>query len=404
MTRGSSPRAQARRLDLLCRAARLAGDRELLRRLEAQLEKEGKRLDARQYDWSAHEPYHSLRQIETAIILKPPISSTEKGVLFVPAEYQLARLARFCDPDLLAEMYLLVTCPTSSPPHSPPIVAFPRLFRSPIFSLVSHPSEIETLPRIASNYVPVPLLAANWVNPGVFKTHLGKRKDIDIIVLADFGRHKRHHVLFRALQAMPLNTSVVLAGRDDGRGSLARLMDCADAYGVSQRFRLLQNPPQETLLKCLATARVSLILSRREGACVAVVESLFANTPVGLMEGALIGSSQWINNETGRFLDENGLAEQLIDFVAESSRYRPRAWALEAGLDCFTSTQRLNAVLKSHLTAAGQSWTRDIVPHHWRPAPEYTAIEDQTATLAARTDVLTHLGFRTGPESSWAKS
>jgi len=86
----------------------------------------------------------------------------------------------------------------------------------------------------------------------------------------------------------------------------------------------------------LARGRVSLVFSRQEGACIAVTESLFADTPVGMFRNARVGSRAFINNQTGRLLDRRGLARQLAEFVDKADRFHPRRWAI-ANISCHVS-------------------------------------------------------------------
>jgi len=126
----------------------------------------------------------------------------------------------------------------------------------------------------------------------------------------------------------------------------------------------------------LARARISLILSRQEGSCIAVAESLFADTPVGLLEDARVGSKAFINEQTGRLLRPHRLGEQLADFVASTDQFQPREWAMKNQISCFGSTRVLNEYLCREQTRQGLPWTADIAVHHWSPEPCLTHAED----------------------------
>jgi len=101
------------------------------------------------------------------------------------------------------------------------------------------------------------------------------------------------------------------------------------------------------------------------------VESMFANTPVGLYEDAEVGSRVFIHSQTGRLLRHDHLAAQLKDFVESSARYEPRTWVMENGVDCVASSHTLNEALKRQAMASGGEWTEDIAPLCWRPDPQY---------------------------------
>ena len=68
-------------------------------------------------------------------------------------------------------------------------------------------------------------------------------------------------------------------------------------------------------------ARTSIILSKREGSCVATAECLFANTPMGLLRDAHVGSKAYINERTGVLFSERTLARDLSAFLEASGDF-----------------------------------------------------------------------------------
>jgi hypothetical protein len=173
------------------------------------------------------------------------------------------------------------------------------------------------------------------------------------------------------------------------------IMDEARAYGTQDRFDLLVNAPNSAVLDSFCRAKTTLVLSHREGSCVAAVESMFANTPVGMFENAQIGSSVYINESTGRFLQYRNLGEQLTDFIANAHKYSPRAF-VESNFSCFQSTKTLNDTLKAHALAAGQAWTQDIAVHHWRPDPQHISTGDRGRMQPSYDDLETRFGISIG--------
>jgi glycosyltransferase involved in cell wall biosynthesis len=89
-----------------------------------------------------------------------------------------------------------------------------------------------------------------------------------------------------ALRAMPESIRVLLIGQSqDGRTAETILSEARD-YGVENRFTLMSSLPHEEVIKALCRSKVSVLLSYREGSAVVVAESLFADTPTALLEGA----------------------------------------------------------------------------------------------------------------------
>lgn len=308
--------------------------------------------------------------IQKAVILKPYDERTqERGVVFVSFEYQWARLLDARNMKEFARRYQLVVSPTWTPPHSPFNVLFPRIWPEPVYCLISNKTDLETFPRICENYRMVDLFASSWVDPSLFHPKSRGERCIDLVMLANFGTYKRHHALFRALRRLPKDWKIVLVGQPNGTRTAETLLAEADAFGVRNQFELRQRVTDEEVCNLLASAHISLICSKREGSCVAVVESMFADTPVGLLQGAGIGSGAFINSSTGAFLDESRLAAELIRFHKEAEMMTPRRWCLDNGIDAHSSSGRLNEFLRLDSIRDGRVWTRDITPFHWRPDP-----------------------------------
>jgi hypothetical protein len=354
-------------------------------------------LDFGKIDWGELVPASEGRRIGRAAVLKAPAGPREKGVLFVAFEEEWIRLIRYGDLRAFAERWLLVISPTWSPPHCLGTTLFAHVYPGPLFSLISNSRDLEVLPRLAPNYVAVPLFASSWVNPEFYRPLPRDRRDVDLVMLANFGKYKRHIALFRALRKMPAGYRVLLMGQDQDERTAETLREEAGCYGVPQELEIRTNASDDEVARGLCRARVSLILSRREGSCVAVDESLFADTPVGLLRGAEVGSRAFVNDQTGRFLDERHLASELAAFVEESGRYAPRRWA-QANVSCHESSRVLNDVLRTHQLANGQEWTQDLAPLCWRPNPLLVRPEDRRRLLPARAEFKERFGLEVGTE------
>jgi hypothetical protein len=194
---------------------------------------------------------------------------------------------------------------------------------------------------------------------------------------------------------MPTSLRILLIGQDQDSRTADTIMSIADCYGVRDRFRLLSNAGYEVVVDSLCRSRASVILSRREGSCVVIAESLFADTPAALLENADIGSRAFINPATGRLLRDGDLASQLVEFIAESNRYTPRAWA-EEHISCFRSSAVLNEAIKRHAIASGEEWTCDLAPLCWRPDPVLVSAEDRRRMQADHDDLRRRFNIEIG--------
>jgi len=330
------------------------------------------------------------RHIPKAVVLKPCLPGGERGVLFISFEYQWARLLNVANLDEFASEYTIVVSPTWNPPHCLVNLLFPVLYPDSIFCLISHQKDLATFPNLSSKYRMVPLLASNWVNSALYCPRQKSDRDIDIVVLSNFGAYKRHFVLFAALQHLPKTLRVVLIGTHHGSRTRETILDEARLYGVADRIEVLQGITDAEVNDCLSRARISLILSKREGSCVAVVESMFADTPVGLIQGAHIGSARYVDEATGCFLSEENLAGDIMALLEKSHEMHPREQVLADGIDFAGSTTILNDLLQRSALLNGRPWTRNIAPHHWRPDPQLLDAEsknmerDELARIKAR--------------------
>lgn len=359
----------ARRLVKLCSGARLTASEDMLTRIEASILRCADALEGKQIDWSEFIPGIGDGWVEKGVVIKPWVSPREKGAVFISFENQWVKLLTCRDMGEFARRYDLIVSPTWCPPHGIVNVLFPRLWPDPVYSLISNQRDLCILPRLSQNYVMIPLYASSWVNPSFFQPRPRNERDIDIVMIANWAKYKRHHVLFRALRQMPPGLRVVLIGTRAGSRTADNAIREANLYGVANRVTIHGSMPHEFVADMLGRARISLILSRREGSCVAVAESMFADTPVGLLKDSEIGSGAFINPATGCFLEEGWLADGIMAFLQNSDSFSPRQWAC-SHIRCGLSTALLNQTLKEHALAAGRDWSRDIAPLHWHPDPE----------------------------------
>jgi hypothetical protein len=380
--RSENPNQTARSLNRLTLAARLGNGKRSLDRVESKLMERLEQFSPSGFAWDQFLPGSAERIIHKSIILKAPRGNGERGVLFVAFEDNWLRLLRYVDISRLAQDYHLIISPTWSPPHDLPLLLAVKLWPGTLFTILSALEDIPVFERISPRIATIPVLASSWVDPALFAPRGQGRKTFDIVMLANFARYKRHFALFRALKDMSPMTSVVLLGRGwDGR-TADHLRHEAELFGVQNQVTIREGLPDAEMIRTLQESRVSVIMSKAEGACVAVAESLFADVPVALLENASVGSRAFINDQTGCFLRTDRIAEDLTEFIAHSDRYRPRQWMLENGKSYRESSQILNSAVKSWAQSHGEPWTTDLKPIHWRPYARFVGPADTAEMLA----------------------
>ncbi len=374
--RGRLSRDTVRRLDAWAKAFRLLAplerDRGVTRALKPYV------VDSDQIDlWRKHQigwkkkvgPLEHF-SISKGIVLKPYVSPQERGVILISFEYNWLPLLQLPQLEELLRRYALIGAPSWSPPPFPTIWSMAGLPNSAIFMMQSNFREADWYAKLPTNVATLPLLISHWIDPENYDPKPAAERDIDILMVANWAAFKRQFALFKALAQMPALGRVVVVGQPDSGRTVEHLKAEAAAYGVLDRVEFLDRLDIQAVTELQCRAKVSLVFSRREGSCVVVAESLFADCPVGLIEGAHIGSSAFINDQTGVFLRESHLAEDLTAFLARFETFSPRKWACES-ISCFRSASVMNEVIRDWSLKQGAAWTEDVVPFTCRPNPIY---------------------------------
>lgn len=273
------------------------------------------------------------------------------------------------------------------------MVSFAGLSDDPLFVGISNEMDIEAY-RIAGPAVtPLPMLASDWIDPASYSPKPHSEREIDFLMVANFSRFKRHWLLFQALPRMSPSIRVAILGMATPDRNADTLREEARAFGVKQDLEIRTNVSIDEVAAYQANSRVSLLLSRREGSCVATAESLFADSPVAMMRDAHIGSKSYINDRTGALLDYRDLPQQLEQLLDRSGGFRAREWA-DANIAAEKSSAKLNQFFKDHAARTGRPWTQDLAPMCWRYVPTYLRSEDRTRLRPAVDDLAQRHGVK----------
>lgn len=380
LRQAADPNEIARSVKSLARAARLSLNRGGPSRVDPRTERLMRRWSPTGFHWDEFFYDSRNKSVGQSIILKRPQSRDEKGVLFVAFEFQWMRLFRHANIELLARDYDLVLSPTWSPPHDLALLLAARMWPREFFTILSNLGDLRAFQGLSPKIQPIPLLASNWVNPDAVPIRdPASERVFDIVMVANFALYKRHFALFRALARMNPSVKALLIGVPWEGRSRRELELEAKIFGVLDRITIREGLYGDEMFRELQSAKVSVIMSLLEGSCVAIAESLFAGVPVGVLSNARIGSKAFINERTGRLLDERSLASDLTDFLRHYREYHPREWAVKAGIGCCESSKILNDHLKRAALSQGKPWSVDIAPMHWRPYPRYVCRSDRTS-------------------------
>lgn len=310
-------------------------------------------------------PESTSSELPYTLILKAPGRYEEKGVLFSTVESAWRTLVGHPRVRSILDQYTFVGVSAWSPSNYKRFVEFAGRTSSPIFICVSNQSDLASYQMFSPLVIPLPMMASDWLDPREIRPQPKAERDIDLIMVAGWGRYKRHWMLFEALRKMPANLKIALVGADSENRTFSDVMREAQLLGVPQEISFHSNIPVQQVHQLLSRSRVKVLCSGREGACVAVAEALFADTPVALMENAHVGAKAHVNHKTGILLHRRSMASQLLSLWERSPELAPRKWAL-ANISCLRSSDRLSEALEANARERGEPWTQGISPVSWR--------------------------------------
>lgn len=362
-------------------AYRLAESRSLLDDLRERLGPflEERSSDPRREVSEAGASYASVlarSALDRTIVLKAPREGGEKGVILVMLESNWLRVFAGChDIQDLDERFTFVLSTGWSNTDYFLVALAVRSLRSNVFIQACNYAEIPRLEAFSPRLRCLPTIACDWIDPGYYEPRPFPRREIDILMVANWAPFKRHWHFFDALARMPRDLHIMMIGQPEGPHTLRSVREQARLFGVKQDIEFAENLSIEAVQQHQCNAKTSLILSRREGCCVAVVESLFADSPVGLLKDAHVGPRAYINDQTGMLLEHPRLDRQLMRFLEGAERCRARAWAID-NISCYQSVEKLNALLRQDALASGRPWTTDVKIPCWRPYPVYVNPDD----------------------------
>jgi len=324
----------------------------------------------------------SLQQsafLTRSIILKAPGQGREKGVLAVYFEYNWLRLLAgvpFEELQRLSNEYELLLIASWSPTDFTVLSLAVAAWPETIWVQPANQLDTDKLAAFSSKIQVLDSLACDWVNPDFYQPKSFAERSIDLLMIANWGEFKRHWDFFAVLTQLPKDLRVVLIGQKEGGRTMATIQQEAHHIGVPQRLEMHESLTIEQVTAMQCDAKVSVLTSRREGGCVAAVESLFAGCALAMREDAHVNSKAHINDQTGALLRPGKVADDLRDLLARAPDLRPREWAIEH-ISCQRTTEKLNAKFKARAEAEGRPWTKDLVLANWRPHPTFVRVEDR---------------------------
>jgi len=305
------------------------------------------------------------------IVLKAP-RQHEKGVLLLKYTAKFDRFVALFDLERVMSDYSIVLEPCWAGYCDTSILMF-RSLNNEVVVQCPDRSDFDFISGLGGNFIPVPLGASDWVDPDLFSSDdSGADKDYDLIMVANWGRHKNHRRLFQALpdvRRRPLSVLLIgydWAGRTDK--DIIAEMSRYDLAGV--RVDVKKNLPPQQVAAHLRKSRAFVLLSEKEGSNKAVVEALFCNVPIIVYEGFIGGAVSKVNPDTGALTSFARLAETIDRVLENAATFTPRTWAMQH-TGSRNSTIVMNECLRRNALSNGRPWTADIVEKVNRPNLAY---------------------------------
>jgi glycosyltransferase involved in cell wall biosynthesis len=302
------------------------------------------------------------------------------------------RLIAHHDARRFFQKYLLVGASSWSPPDYASFANLAGLSDDPIFIGISNVTDVGDYQLFNPVIAAVPLMACDWIDPERYHPRPYASREIDILMVANWLPFKRHWLLFEALRRMDQRLRVVLIGHGGHGRTADDVWREARLFGVRQELELLTNVGTNDIVDYQCNSKIGALFSDREGSCVAVTESMFADAPVAMMKDAHVGAKAHINAQTGALVTRGTIHLELSALLERAGDMNARAWAT-SNISCQKSSELLNRQLRDYCQESGQPWTRDIVPLQWRYVPAYLRDSDQRALQPGVDQLLAEYGI-----------
>lgn len=299
-------------------------------------------------------------QLNHPIIIKPYISKNEKGILLMKFEHELEKVVNSNALETIQARYHIVFLPSWHGLFTPQLLKLAARSSQRFYVMPVNPKDRISCRRLEPYCQAMPFNNASWVKKELFSGYKGHR-DIDCLMVANFGEYKRHWILFKALSKLPPEITAVCVGVPLGDGRTAdSIRQEAREYGVHNRVTVIEEPSQEDLRNYFQRAKVFCALSYIEGTFNSVAESLMAGTPVIMFKNAHIGTKELIGSYNGALVSSiSELKDKIASFLQEGNHEDIRKNAQQR-VDAASNCIKLNHLLKEDALNLGYEWSCDI--------------------------------------------
>jgi glycosyltransferase involved in cell wall biosynthesis len=312
----------------------------------------------------------------------------EKGVILLKYVRTFDATVALFDFSRLLERYTFVLEPCWAGYRDPSLLLF--LSREhPVFVQCFTRDDLAFVTAIGAPFVPLPLGPADWVNADVFRPPADVEKTHDLVMVANWAPHKRHALLFRALQGVRDRAiRVLLVGFPWAGRTAADVRREAAAYPNDLvSLDIIEGVPQVELAAHLSRCKAFVFLSKKEGDNKALVEAMFAGLPAIVYEKSIGGATSRINAATGLLTSDEQLTAAIREMLDRWQTFTPRAWAL-AHTGSARATAIVNDRVKQVTLERGGAYTTDIVEKMNAPNLAYRDVDARERFAADYASIL----------------
>jgi hypothetical protein len=295
------------------------------------------------------------------LVLKPYMGKQENGVIFVQYNDSISKLCAIYDIQEMARYYRFVIEPSTWGYQD---AAFLLLFglETDVIIEAQYESDYCYIKEMGGNFYPIRLGAGDWVDPDSFKCEDTIEKKYDVIMVASWLKLKRHELLFNTVSRLggAINR-VALIGYPSSDRTMKDVIRESDQYEITHLIDFYENLSPGEVGELLRISKVSLMLSKREGANKAIYESFFSDVPVILSSSNVGVNRDHINHFTGMIAEDWELPEKVAYMVDNYKCFSPREWALK-NTGYHNSNRMLNETVRILAVKNGERWTKDLYP------------------------------------------
>ena len=319
-------------------------------------------------------PYDSM--FRDIMVLKAP-SNGEKGVIVLEYTVRFDLFVALFDYERIIKDYYIVLEPCWAGYCDPSILMFIGS-KADIIVQAPETRDFELLERLNCNLKPIMLGSSDWIDSDLFSAPpSGSPRPYDLVMVANWAKHKNHRKLFAALERVrhrPL--SLLLIGIDWGGRTAEDILAEFRQFDLSHlTLEVKTSIPAREVARHLGESKVFLLLSEKEGSNRAIVEALFADTPVILYEHFVGGAKGKVTPATGLLSSFEDLGATIDRALDMRGQFTPRVWAM-AHTGSANARVKLDARLAELAASRGEPWTTGIVEKVNNPNFNYKRADD----------------------------